>query len=85
MFHCLSTLPLPDISKFNTSNVTTMESMFVDHRATYFPNISKWDTSNVTTMREMFYKCVILQSIPYISDWNVSKVTDMSFMFSLNF
>jgi len=67
---------IPDISKWNTSNVTDMSYMF--YRCYNIPDISKWNTSNVNNMSYMFYKC---NNIPDISKWNTSNVTNMSYMF----
>ena len=39
---------IPDISKFNTSNVINMNGMFYNCKSLLsLPDISKWDTSNV--------------------------------------
>ena len=73
---------LPDTSKWNTSNVTTMECMFDNCSSlSSLPDISKWNTSNVTTMESMFYNCSSLSSLPDISIWNTSNVTNMRNMF----
>ena len=46
---------LPDISKWNTSNVKIISSLFEDCKnLKYLPNISKWDTSYVVTMDNLF-------------------------------
>ena len=46
--YCLSLTSLPDISKWNTSNVTNMSGMFFGCISlTSLPEISKWNTSNV--------------------------------------
>ena len=46
-FQCESLISLPDISKWNISNVKTMGSMFVKCKSLKsLPDISKWDTSN---------------------------------------
>ena len=42
-----------DLSRWDTSNVTTMMSMFWDAHA-FNGDLSRWDTSNVTTMAYMF-------------------------------
>ena len=68
---------IPDISKWNTSNVINMSYMF--NQCKDIPDISKWNTSNVINMSYMFYEC---NNIPDISKWDTSNVTDMSFMFS---
>ena len=44
------------ISKWDTSRVTTMNSLFYDKR-NFNDDISKWDVSNVTSMEGMFYQC----------------------------
>ena len=43
---CSSLLFLPDISKWNISNVMDMNYMF--SICSFLPDISKWNTSNVT-------------------------------------
>ena len=45
----------PDISKWNTSNVTNISSMFSGISLSSLPDISKWDTSNVTDISGLFY------------------------------
>ena len=74
---------LPDISKWDTSNVTDMSCMF--KRCSLLkslPDISKWDTSNVILMYEMFSHCSSLLSLPDISKWNFSNVINMIEKFS---
>jgi len=74
---------LPDISKWDTSNVTDMSCMF--KRCSLLkslPDISKWDTSNVILMYKMFSHCSSLLSLPDISKWNFSNVINMIEMFS---
>ena len=47
---------LPDISKWNTNNVTNMENMFAEYSSlSSLPDISKWNTNNVTNMNNMFF------------------------------
>ena len=48
---------LPDISKWNTSNVTNMSSMFGGYNNQ--PDISKWDTSKIDD-----FSLLTLQSSP---------------------
>ena len=55
---CSSLSSLPDISKWNTNNVTDMNHMFeYCSSLSSLPDISKWDTNNVTDMKYMFYNC----------------------------
>ena len=65
----------------NTSNVTSMYSMFNGCTSLSSLDLSGWDTSNVTSMTNMFISCNSLKSLD-LSGWNTSKVTDMSSMFS---
>ena len=57
MFYKCSKLSLlPDISKWNTNNVTNMSCMFYRcELLSYLPDISKWNTNNVKDMRGIFY------------------------------
>ena len=73
---------LPDISKWNTSNVIDMKNMFRGcSLLSSLPDISKWNTANVTNMSGMFWGCISLSSLPDISKWNTSNVNDISYMF----
>ena len=54
---CSSLISLPDISKWDTKNVTFMSYMFRECSSLIsLPDISKWDTKNVN-MSDMFDKC----------------------------
>ena len=70
-----------DISQWNTSNVTSMVSMF-KRTIKFNGDISNWDVSNVTSMNSMFYQTEKFNSD--IGNWDVYKVTDMSYMFSFS-
>ena len=62
---CSSLQTLPDISKWDTRNVTNMGAMFYNcNSLESLPDISKWDTNNVTDMSYMFYECSSLKSLP---------------------
>ena len=79
---CKSLISLPDISKWDTSNVINMNWLFSGCESLIsLPDISKWDTSNVTNMNWLFYKCESLISLPDISKWNTSNVKYMSCLF----
>ena len=46
--YCESLISLPDISKWNTTNVTNMNHMFYFcNSLKSLPDISKWNTTNV--------------------------------------
>ena len=67
-----TTIPLLD-----TSNVTTMNSMFT--KATNLTTIPLIDTSHVTNVGSMFQGCTNLVNVPIL---NLSSVTFMRIMFS---
>ena len=59
MFESCNSLKLiPDISKWDTRNVTDMSSMFENcNSLKSLPDISNWDTRNVANMSFMFEGC----------------------------
>ena len=59
MFYgCSSLLSLPDISKWNTSDVIDISGMFYNCSSlTSFLDISKWNTFNATNMKSMLFGC----------------------------
>ena len=66
------------IPTWDTSNVTTMQSLF--HAQSIFNQpIGNWDVSNVQNMNSMFYNAVSFNQD--ISAWDMSSVTNMSMMF----
>ena len=72
---------IENVNLLDTSNVTTMTSMFNYCGKLATLNVSKFDTSNVTNMSYMFDSCSSLTSLN-LSSFGTSKVTDMSSMFS---
>lgn len=69
-----------DFSKYDTSQVRTMYSMFYNCKTVTSLNVSNWDTGKVTNMSYMFYDCNSLTSLD-VSNWNTSNVTNISCMF----
>ena len=66
---------------WNTSNVTTMKSMFEGSRiGSWGLDLSSFNTSKVIDMSGMFSGCLI--TTLDVSNFDTSQVTDMSFMFS---
>ncbi len=61
-----------DISGWDTSQVTTMESMFMEASA-FNQNIGKWDTSQVINMEQMFYRASAFNQD--ISGWTGTAAT----------
>lgn len=78
---------LPDLSTWDTSNVTRMDGMFLNcealdyHADSYIKlDLSNFDVSNVTTMDSMFNLNSKLYTLD-ITGWDTSKVTTMKQMF----
>jgi len=69
------------IEYLNTSNVTSMYSMFGNCKRLTSLDLSHFDTSDVTDMGLMFASCESLTSID-LSNFNMSKVTKTVNMFS---
>ena len=56
--NCSSLVSLPDISKWNTSNVTDMRRMFENCSSLKsFPDISKWKLNKELDKEDMFKGC----------------------------
>ena len=71
----------PDVSNWDTSNVTGMSSVFSSSTNLKSVDIGNWNTSKVTSMSSMFNGCSNLENVNVIN-WDTSSVTNMSGMFS---
>ena len=57
---CSSLLSLPDISKWNTINVTDMSYIFYNCSSlSSLPDISKWNTNNIADMSLRMFIIII--------------------------
>ncbi len=64
---CKKLSSLPDISKWDTSNVGNMSQMFLlCESLAYIPDISNWNTNNCYIMIHMFARCISLVYLPKI-------------------
>ena len=75
-----------DLSNWDSSYVTDMNSMFEHCNSIVFIDVSELNTNNVINMKNMFYmdtwgKVSGLKSLN-VSNWNVSNVTNMYGMFN---
>ena len=68
------------IEYLNTSNVTSMQSMFYDCRSLTNLDVSHFITSNVQMMALMFFNCKNLTSLD-VSNFDTKNVTNMLAMF----
>ncbi|HGF7842830.1 TPA: immunoglobulin-like domain-containing protein [Enterococcus hirae] len=69
------------LSQLDTSNVTTMASMFSNVSSLTSLDVSSFDTSNVTDMSYMFYGMSSVTSLD-VSGFDTSNVTNMYRMFN---
>ena len=69
-----------DLSNWNVSNVTNMESMFFDCYKFTGKGLENWDVSNAKDISYMFQFCYDLDCD--LSSWDVSSVTNMRDMFN---
>ena len=79
MFQSCSNLISINLSNFNTSSVTSMESMFSFCPKLISLGLSNLDISQVTNMNFMFDECSNLISL-YLYNFNASSVTGMGSM-----
>ena len=77
----MPTILVADVSHLDTSNFTSMNSMFMNCYLLTELDVSHFDTSKVTNMSEMFKGCSSLTSLN-VSGFDTSKVTNMCYVFS---
>ena len=70
------------LSNLDTSQVTSMNSMFANEPKLKSLDLSNFNTSNVTDMRYLFESCYSLKNLD-LSSFNTSNVKDMNTMFYL--
>lgn len=86
----VKTLTIPDISKWNTSNVRNISNMFGKSASSSAPyvenvgypntlNLNNWDTSNISNMSGVFNRVKKLNI--KIGNWNTEEVENMEAMF----
>ena len=80
---CSSLLSIPDISKWDTINMTDISEMFKGYSSLkILPDISKWNTENITNINRLFSDCKSLISLPDISKWNTNNIINISYLFN---
>ena len=80
MFYSCEEITEIDMTNFDTSLVTVMDSMFKRCHSLSSLNISNFDTTNVERMDDMFNECYLLKSID-LSSFDTSSVTSLGYMF----
>ena len=76
----VSYLTTVDFSNLDTSNYTSMSSMFQDCSSLTSLDVSNFNTGKVTDMNNVFFGCSSLTSLD-LSNLNTGKVTYMGYMF----
>ena len=80
---CICLYSLPDLEKWDTSNVTIMRSLFNGCSSLKIVSgISNWNTANVVDMRYMFSQCSSLEVRPDISNWKTDNLKNISGFFN---
>ena len=72
-------VPSLDLSTWNMSKATTIETMFRGCTATTL-DVSTWDTSNITSLNGTFAGCLVKDL--NVSNWDTSKVQYFNYVFN---
>lgn len=80
MFRWFTKMETIDLSSFNTSEVTTMNTMFYMMNNLKSIDVSGFNTSKVTDMNAMFDLTGVIEQLD-VSNFDTSNVTDMKWMF----
>ncbi len=80
---CKSLSILPDISKWDTSQVSDMSYAFYKcYSISFLPDISNWNINKVTNINHFFSDCYSLSYLPDISKGKFSNEISISFIFN---
>ena len=79
MFQGMTALEYLDISMWDTSKTTNMNTMF-NGSAKLKSLVQNFNTSKVTDMGSMFWSCYVLESLD-VSEWDTGKVKSIYAMF----
>lgn len=80
MFMWFTKMETVDLAGFDTSKVTTMNTMFYMMNSLKNINVSGFNTSKVTDMNSMFDQSGVIEELN-LSSFDTSNVTDMKWMF----
>jgi len=69
-----------DLSRWNMSSATNLNSMFLGCDKFQGTGVDKWDVSNVKTMVGTFESCTSFDQ--NLSAWDTSSLEDLSFLFA---
>ena len=80
MFRWFTKMETVDLASFNTSEVTTMNTMFYMMNSIKSIDVSGFNTSKVNDMNSMFDQTGVIEELN-LSSFDTSNVTDMKWMF----
>ena len=80
MFRWFTKMETIDLTGFDTSDVTSMNTMFYMMNSLKNINVSNFNTSKVTDMNSMFDQTGVIEELN-LSNFDTSNVTDMKWMF----
>ena len=80
MFQWFTKMETIDLAGFDTSEVTSMNTMFYTMNSLKSIDVSGFNTSNVTDMYAMFDQTGVIEQLN-VSNFDTSKVTNMGYMF----
>jgi len=80
MFRWFTGMETIDLASFNTSEVTSMNTMFYMMNSLKIIDVSGFNTSKVTDMNSMFDQTGVIKELN-LSSFDTSNVTDMKWMF----
>ena len=80
MFYNLTNIINIDLSKFDTSKVTSMHKMFSKCKSLTSLNLNNLDTSKVLDMEDIFFQCTSLKNLD-LSTFSTASVISMMGMF----
>ena len=86
-YNCQSLVKIPDISKWNSTNVSNIEDLFSGCKSLTLPNISKWKNHNIQKTNFSFYEPTSISnfSIPIInSSFNSSNYNNINSIMESN-
>ena len=80
--NCTNLRVLPNISNWNTKNLTKTVDMFSNcPLITLIPDLSKWNIRSVVDISGMFENCCSLQNLDFLAKWDAKNINNMSQLF----
>ena len=65
---------MPNISQWNTKNVTKMNNAFNNCSSLLsLPDLSKWNLNKVIDLGDIFFNCSLISSLPDLSTFDIRK------------